>query len=473
VRLSSALRLAPGQTVAFTGAGGKTAALRHLVQELAPDTPVLLTTTTRLGKEQNSLAAQHLVLIGDQPLPDLTALLVQHRSLLVTGELLEAEGKWTAPPGAHLAALRQAALEAGAVLLVEADGARGRSLKAPAQHEPVVPDFTDLVVPVAGLDAVGQPIDSAAVHRPERVSDLLGLPMQERLLPKHLARVLASAQGGLKNVPRQAAVRVLLNKCDAEQRLADGRKVAGGLLKAGGSTSGTSPAAGASASRTSSGGAPDRPIHPIQAVILASLEADPPVREVHGRVAGIVLAAGESSRLGVPKQLIPWRGRPLVWHAAQAARQAGLSPVIVVVGAWADQVRMALEGEPVTLIENPVWQAGQSTSVRLGLAEVEAQAEAVAFLLSDTPLVTGELIRQLLHTHQQTLAPLVAPRAGGRRANPVLFDRRTFADLRELEGDQGGRALFERYEPAWVDWDEAVLLDLDTTEDLQRLRELE
>ena len=447
MRLTDALRLAPGQTVAFTGAGGKTAALRRLVQELAPDTPLLLTTTTRLGKEQNSLAAQHLVLIGDQPLPDVTALLVQHRSLLVTGELLEAEGKWTAP--AHLPALRQAALEAGAVLLVEADGARGRSLKAPAQHEPAVPDFADLVVPVAGVDALGQPIDSAMVHRPDMVSDLLGLPMQERLLPEHLARVLASAQGGLKNVPRQAAARVLLNKCDNDERLADGRKVAELVL------------------------APDRSIHPIQAVILASLEADPPVREVHGRVAGIVLAAGESSRLGVPKQLIPWRGRPLVWHAAQAARQAGLAPVVVVIGAWGDQVRMALEGEPVTLIENPVWQAGQSTSVRLGLAEVEAQAEAAAFLLSDTPLVTGELIQQLLHTHRQTLASLVAPRAGGRRANPVLFDRRTFADLRELEGDQGGRALFERYEPAWVDWDESVLLDLDTTEDLQRLRALE
>ena len=445
MRLTDALRLAPGQTVALTGAGGKTAALRRLVQELAPDTPLLLTTTTRLGREQNSLAAHHLVLIGDRPLPDLTAALERHRSVLVTGELLEAEGKWTAP--AHLPALRQAALQAGAVLLVEADGARGRSFKAPAQHEPVVPDFAELVVPVAGLDAVGQPIDSAAVHRPERVSDLLGLPMQERLLPEHLARVLVSAQGGLKNVPRQAEVRVLLNKCDDEERLADGRKVAGLML--------------------------DRSAHPIQAVILASLEADPPVWEVHGRVAGIVLAAGESSRLGVPKQLIPWRGRPLVWHAAQAARQAGLSPVVVVIGAWGDQVRMALDGEPVTLVENPVWQAGQSTSVRLGLAEVEAQAEAAAFMLSDTPLVTGELIRQLVHTHQKTLAPLVAPRAGGRRANPVLFDRRTFVDLRELDGDQGGRALFERYEPAWVDWDESVLLDLDTTEDLQRLRELE
>src|SRR3990172_13187815 len=127
MRLTDALRLVPGQTVAFTGAGGKTAALRRLVQELAPDTPLMLTTTTRLGKEQNSLAAHHLVLIGDRPLPDLPAAVERHRSVLVTGELLEAEGKWMAPPRAHLPTLREAAMEAEAVLLVEADGAHGRS----------------------------------------------------------------------------------------------------------------------------------------------------------------------------------------------------------------------------------------------------------------------------------------------------------------------------------------------------------
>src|SRR4030067_1292806 len=112
MRLPDARRLVPGQTVAFTGAGGKTAALRRLVQELTPDTPLLLTTTTRLGREQNSLAAHHLVLIGDRPLPDLTAALERHRSVLVTGELLDAEGKWTAP--APLAAPRAAGARARA-----------------------------------------------------------------------------------------------------------------------------------------------------------------------------------------------------------------------------------------------------------------------------------------------------------------------------------------------------------------------
>jgi molybdenum cofactor cytidylyltransferase len=447
MRLSTALRIAPGQAVAFTGAGGKTGAIRRLAGELAPATPVLITTTTRLGQEQNTLAARHIVLTPGEPLPPLRAELEQHRTLLVTGPLVESEGKWTPPPPEfNLAALHEAAHEAGAVLLIEADGARGRSLKAPAGHEPVIPPFVDLVVPVAALDAVGRPIDSDAVHRPERVAQLLDLPLDELLQPEHLAQVLVSPQGGLKGVPPGAAVRVLLNKCDDESGLPHGRAIASALLEAG---------------------------PPIQSVVLAELEAEPPVSQTHGRVAGIVLAAGESSRLGMPKQLIPWRSQPLVWHAVQAARQGGLSPVIVVTGAWGDQVRMALEGEPVTLVDNPVWQAGQSTSVRLGVAEVEGQAEAAAFLLSDTPLVTGELIARLLEAHRSSLATLVAPRAGGRRANPVVFDRRTFAELRELEGDHGGRALFERYEPAWVDWDESILLDLDTAEDLQRLRDLE
>jgi CTP:molybdopterin cytidylyltransferase MocA len=289
------------------------------------------------------------------------------------------------------------------VLLVEADGARGRSLKAPAEHEPAVPDFAELVVPVAGLDAVGQPIDSAAVHRPERVSDLLGLPVQERLRPEHLARVLASPQGGLKNVPRQAAVRALLNKCDDE----------GGWPM--GERGRASNAVGRRPSSSAAGVQELLPRHP--GGDLGQSRSRSARAEVHGRVAGIVLAAGIQPA-GVPSSSFRG-GRPLVWHAVQAARQAGLSPVVVVIGAWGDQVRMALEGQPVTLVENPVWQAGQSTSVRLGLAEVEALAEAAAFLLSDTPLVTGELIQQLLHTHQRTLAALVAPRRPASQSGAV------------------------------------------------------
>lgn len=447
MQLRTALRLQPGQTVAFTGAGGKSSAIRHLVAEIAPESPMLVSTTTRFGLEQADLATHHLAVAEGADLAGLVERLEQYRSVLVTGPALEAEGKWLGiEDPEQLQTLHRAASSTGAVLLLEADGARGRSLKAPAQHEPVVPGFTDLLVPVAALDAVGQRLSSDFVHRPDRVADLLRASNEAALQPEHLAQVLSHEEGGLKGLPGSGQVRVLLNKAGEGDRLAAGREIAGALL--------------------------DSPR--IHGVLLSQLAADPPVLETHGRIAGIVLAAGGSSRLGFPKQLIPFRGRPLVWHAVQTAIEAGLSPVVVVCGAAAAGVRMALEEARVTIVDNPDWEAGQSTSVRLGLATAEqSPIEGAIFLLVDMPLVTETLVGELLKLHRSSLAPLIAPRAGGRRANPVLFDRTTFPTLLALEGDRGGRALFDRYEAVWLEWDESAMLDLDTAADLERLRALE
>lgn len=439
--LREALRIEPGQAVAFTGAGGKTAAIRRLAGEL---TRVLVITTTKLGRGQTDLAQHHLINPSLDELARIPQLLAQSGTVLVTGPLSEAEGKWTAPGRTVLEALAGIATQTGAPLLIEADGARGRSLKAPAEHEPVVPDFTNKVVPMAGLDALGQPIGSPAVHRPERVAEVLGLDSSDTLGPEEIASLLSSPHGGLQGVPAGAEVRILLNKVDPS-RLAAGREIAGRLLENPG----------------------------IQAVVLGALEAEDPVTETHGRVAGIVLAAGGSSRLGQPKQLVKFRGRPLVWHAVRVGIAAGLSPLVVVVGAAREQIRRALAGEAVRLIDNPDWETGQSSSVLVGLAPVEADIEAAIFLLADMPLMDVELVRQIVSTHQRSLAPLVAPRVAGRRANPVLFDRVTFPDLQRLTGDQGGRSLFDRYEPAWVEWGESAMLDLDTPDDLRRLRDLE
>jgi molybdenum cofactor cytidylyltransferase len=111
--------------------------------------------------------------------------------------------------------------------------------------------------------------------------------------------------------------------------------------------------------------------------------------------------------------------------------------------------------------------------VRIGLEAVSEGTEAVVFLLADMPFVGSDLVSALLQRYRETLAPLVATWAGGRRANPVLFDRETYSDLRSLEGDQGGRAIFQRFEREFVEWDDTVLLDVDTPEDLERLRAME
>jgi len=150
-----------------------------------------------------------------------------------------------------------------------------------------------------------------------------------------------------------------------------------------------------------------------------------------------------------------------------------LDQVVVVVGEQAGELRKALKKESVELVENADWEAGQSSSVRAGIESISESTEAMVFLLADMPFVSSELVSALVQRYRQTLAPLVATWAGGRRANPVLFDRETFPDLLKLKGDQGGRAIFRRFEREFVEWDDTVLLDVDTPEDLERLRELE
>jgi molybdenum cofactor cytidylyltransferase len=448
MRLAEALRIQPGTSAAFIGAGGKSSALRKLVEELEPQCPVLLTTTTHLAKGQSDLARHHLVLNpGDGP-KKVLPLLEIHRTVLVTGPLDGATEKWVGLPPDLLGAVWEAARGQPAAgsgervaLLIEADGARGRSWKAPAPHEPVVPDWIDLVVPMVGLDVIGQSADSDLTHRSELVQKQLGIAPSDSVSAKDVAKLLASPGGGLQGVPVGSKVRVLLNKVDTESRLAAARQIAGDLIRS----------------------------ERVAAVVIGAVRDTPPAVECWGRVAGVILAGGGSSRLGQPKQLVAWRGRVLVWHAARAAIDAGLSPVVVVTGAEADGVAAALRDEPVELVYNPRWQSGQSTSVLAGLEAVEGRAEAVCFLLADMPRIPPDLIRREVDAHRRTLSPIIAPWAGGRWANPALFDRSVFDSLRSLRGDRGGRTLFDRYPVLRIEWDDAILLDVDTPDDLAAL----
>jgi molybdenum cofactor cytidylyltransferase len=187
-------------------------------------------------------------------------------------------------------------------------------------------------------------------------------------------------------------------------------------------------------------------------------------------VAGIILAAGGASRFGAPKQLLAFQGIPLVRRTAQVALASGLSPVIVVSGAFTPQIRQVLEGLEVDLIHNPGWQEGQSTSVKMGVNALSPEAGSVIFFLADQPFVDVSLVQALVEAHAQELASIVAPMVDGARCNPVLFDRRTWVDFTALTGDIGGRQLFSRYPVTWLPWhDTRLLLDIDTPEDYQGL----
>jgi len=188
-------------------------------------------------------------------------------------------------------------------------------------------------------------------------------------------------------------------------------------------------------------------------------------------VVAVILAAGAASRMGRPKQLLDWGGRPLVRVVAEAALAARLD-VRVVVGAARDAVAAALDGLPIEIVESPAYATGQSASLRAGIAALGPQVAAALVLLGDQPFVTAAIVERIVGAWRDTGAAIVAPVYAGQRGNPVLFDRAVFPELLKIEGDQGARAILaaDRTRVHLVEFDDPrPLADIDTPEDYQRL----
>lgn len=177
--------------------------------------------------------------------------------------------------------------------------------------------------------------------------------------------------------------------------------------------------------------------------------------------------------MGRPKQLLDWGGRPLVRAVAEQALAAALDEVLVVVGAAQAEATAALAGLPLRIVPNRDYAAGQSTSLRAGIAALGPEVGAAVVLLGDQPFVTSGIVDALIAVWRAERPSIVAPSYRGRRGNPVLFDRSVFPDLLSVAGDQGARSLLAAHaaETRLVPFeDDRPLADIDTPEEYERLR---
>lgn len=191
-------------------------------------------------------------------------------------------------------------------------------------------------------------------------------------------------------------------------------------------------------------------------------------------VAAVILAAGSSSRFGRPKQLLDWDGRPMIVNAVDTAWSAGYSPVVVVLGAYVDEIERELQSRSVMILRNYHWEEGISSSIRTGLAGLTSEVAAAVFIPCDLPLLSSTFLHKMKMRYEETKQAIVVPfLENGEARNPVLFDSSFFNELSQLTGDAGGRVLLSTYanriEKLVVD-DSNMLNDVDTPESYAELK---
>src|SRR4051812_15575768 len=190
-------------------------------------------------------------------------------------------------------------------------------------------------------------------------------------------------------------------------------------------------------------------------------------------VAAIVLAAGGSTRLGRPKQLVTFGGETLVRRAINAAAAGGCAPVVVVVGETESLIRRELSGSSAEFVVNVDWQRGLGTSIRCGMEQLlarERNPAAVILVACDQPFVDAALIATLRATHESTGNPIVACRYAGTLGIPAVFDASCFGELLSLPDDSGAKAIISANADRVAEVPFAAgEFDIDTAADLERL----
>jgi molybdenum cofactor cytidylyltransferase len=191
------------------------------------------------------------------------------------------------------------------------------------------------------------------------------------------------------------------------------------------------------------------------------------------KTGAIILAAGNSSRLGRPKQLLPYRGQTLLTHTTTQILNAGVHPVVVVTGAFHEEVSDSLHAQPLDIVFNPAWQEGMASGIVAGLSKILKQhpdVNAVVITVCDQPFISSELLLQMVNTHDASGKAIIACTYADSVGTPVLFGRKYFQQLLALSGSEGAKKILKQHpaDLATIPFPDGQI-DIDTIEDAQKL----
>jgi molybdenum cofactor cytidylyltransferase len=334
------------------------------------------------------------------------------------------------------------------VLLIEADHAAGLPLKAPYDHEPIIPEGTSLVVAIASLRVLGQQLNATNVYNAGAIMERYGFVEDARIKSPWVAQVLRDEQLGLQGVPPQARVMALLNGVTAHGYARARARLIGRLILR-------------------------QPR--VRGVAIGSVRGAAPIFEVQRPLGAVVLAAGMSQRMGQHKLMLPWMGgRTIIEHIIEQLILARIDYITAVTGHRAGQVRRLATAMGVHTVHNPHYRTGEMlSSLKVGLASMPDHMAAALVVLGDQPRLQPRIVTQIGMAYAEGAGGIIIPSYQMKRGHPILIDRRYWPDILNLPEDAALRDVINTYAAdigyVTVDTD-SVLRDVDTPDDYTQER---
>lgn len=421
-----------GQLYSFIGAGGKTSCIRHVAEVLEGEGfRVLISTSTKLGVDEFD---RYETSITDE---DGLLELVRRRDetgirVIIRGVL-----------GPKCLGFGKEAFEAlgriplGTILLLEADGSRRKSFKVPYPHEPVVPANSSRVFLLFSGRILGERISEDNTYNLEGVREILG-DGEQFYTADNLRR---SLEGGWLEDADLSRLHLLVSAGDRIEKPFHFRNLLRGLHERYG----------------------------IPASVISTRNQEV-LFHLGLRIGAVILAAGESSRMGMPKQLLPL-GDTCFLEQAIRLYGAHAHELVVAIGYYKEQIRKEIPEKGFRYLEVEGYAEGMGASLK---ESVQSLGPVDLFMTTncDLPLLEPHTLSLLLKAYGRCPGHIVVPRFGGRNGHPVLFPASLIDRFHELEGDEGGRRLIREPGTVFIDLeDPGIVLDIDTYEEYLKIKE--
>lgn len=438
MRISSLKLFSETDQVAWVGAGGKTSLIFAIAHELFAHKCVI-TTTTRMASSEIKFADQSTKITEFE---NFEVDQINEVTLIFSGFVENEETKLSGYSVDELKTISEALLQNNIPLLIEADGSKRKPCKFPGVHEPIIPLFVNKVCVVVGLSALGKPLNEENFHRPEEIARALNVSMGVTITTDHLFEILSHPEGSLKNIPDQAEKILFLHQADC---LMDNKLINDLAL---------------------------RLKCEYDHVLLSEIKNNNLHIHAHwGKIGCVILAAGASTRFGGPKQLAIFRNKTFIENVIETSLKIHFQNRVVVLGSFFEEIRAVIDQYEINILKNDEWERGQASSVRSGVRFfLQNPVEAIIFLLVDQPQITTDMIKNVLNLFAYQKPNIIVHLNKGQNRHPILFSKNTFEELINIQGDRGGRQLFDKFSPVQINLENDYLaLDIDTIEDLKYL----